>query len=356
VLGKRCSKDSAGQDINLSTVWHKCLCCRVPQSLFEGFVGPGSYGISYVALAMWNAVQGVSLTDTLVQLNISEGTGVAFYKRAYAIMACQAHHLQEAIVWGSESSLTVEVEIDASVFARWRVTDEATGSRTYYYYCYLGARQRGDTGKLALIPLGISKSENEGRVNPESEPAYHTFCRRIFGKESKDLISMTDGAGAYRCRREECRHWFLEHHWVNNSSKQLPELSRSQLVLDDAETRSLRNAMAGTMTLDAEWGFLKAGLPKNKSSKGVMAQERLDLLIRVQQFYRMTSTGDRWASYAKELDDGSEGKLQGFVSLCQLQMPRLCLQMQFQTMRMRAWVRQLQMCLRRMMMTWTDLI
>ena len=37
----------------------------------------------------------------------------------------------------------------------------------------------------------------------------------------------------------------------------MPELTRSQPVLDRAGSQDTRNVMAGTMTLDAEWGFLK---------------------------------------------------------------------------------------------------
>ena len=71
-----------------------------------------------------------------------------------------------------------------------------------------GARQRGSMQHLALMPLGISKSVGEPRVNPESSEAYHAFCAQAFGENKYNLLSMTDGAPAYRCRCEQCQLWF----------------------------------------------------------------------------------------------------------------------------------------------------
>ena len=119
----------------------------------------------------------------------------------------------------------------------------------------MGARQRGDIQKLALWPVGVVESEGDGRVAPESKAAFHEFCRRT-SRNAKNLISMTDGAQAYRCRCAECCCWFLEHHWVNHSRKPFPEFSRSQQVLANATTKELRDGMAGTMTLDAEKGLM----------------------------------------------------------------------------------------------------
>ena len=44
-----------------------------------------------------------------------------------------------------------------------------------------GHDSRGGQTKFFLMPLGISKSVGEGRVAPESEPAYHAFCEAAFG-------------------------------------------------------------------------------------------------------------------------------------------------------------------------------
>ena len=149
----------------------------------------------------------------------------------------------------------------------------------YYYYCYIGARQRGDVGKLFLLPLGVSRCEGEGRVTPETTEAYHKFCQKAFSEGGQGLISMTDGAPCYRCRCELCKKWFLEHYWVNHSRKPKGEFSRSQDVIGDSITFERKDGMAGTMTIDGEWGRLKEHLPKNCSAKTEEGRAQLDIFI-----------------------------------------------------------------------------
>jgi hypothetical protein len=167
----------------------------------------------------------------------------------------------------------------------------------YFYYCYIGARQRGNLKNLFLMPLGVSRSVGEGRVNPESEQGYHAFCELAFGSARHNLLSMTDGAMCYRCRCERCCLWFEEHHYVNHSRKPMAEFSRPiEAVVADVATGETRPAMAGTMTLDSEWGLLKNPLPKLEAASEA-AMERCDLLLRAQQFRRMLSTQDRWPAF-----------------------------------------------------------
>ena len=68
-------------------------------------------------------------------------------------MAAGAHRRQKLIVWGTGTSKTVEVEVDATVICRWRVEEQ--GVLVYYYYCYIGARQRGNMKNLALKPFRV---------------------------------------------------------------------------------------------------------------------------------------------------------------------------------------------------------
>ena len=58
----------------------------------------------------------------------------------------------------------------------------------HYFYCYMGERQRGNMENFAFMPLGTSRSENEGRVNPETSEACHKFCNEVFKKEKHGLI------------------------------------------------------------------------------------------------------------------------------------------------------------------------
>ena len=306
LLGKRCTNDARGHDIHLRTVWHACDSCRCRQSIalhnpiFAGFIGGGgNYGISYAVMAMWNAVEGVAQSVTVRQLNISERLCQSYYLRAYTIMAWGAHRRQKLIVWGTGTSKTVEVELDATVICRWRVVEN--GILVYYYYCYIGARQRGNMENLALMPLGISRSENEGRVNPECSDAYHAFCKEVFGVKRHGLLSVTDGNNAYKCRCEQCKTIFEAHYSVNHSRKPLPELTRQEpAVPADTQTDEKRPSTITTNTLDAEWGFMKSPLPRNLEAKTEAQIQRTDLLVRAQHFRRIISTGDKWAAFLSE--------------------------------------------------------
>ena len=95
------------------------------------------------------------VSGTLFQLGVSASSVAGIYDRAYAVMATDAVRGQEAIEWGTGPDETVEVELDASVMAKWQETDGETGKRLFYYYCYMGARQRADISKLLVWPLGV---------------------------------------------------------------------------------------------------------------------------------------------------------------------------------------------------------
>lgn len=303
-LGKLCFNNCRSNNITTKTAYHRCDACRGRQGvhlhnpIFEDFCGKGSLGLNYALLAMWNCVEGVPIAITVRQLNIHEGLCAHYYRRANVIMAAEAHRKQKQLVWGLGSNKTVEVEIDATVICKWKTEEE--GQLVYRYYCYIGARQRGSVQHLALMPLGISTSVGEGRVNLETTEAYHAFCKEVFGNKKHNLISMTDGAASYRCRCGICVELFEEHHWVNHSRKPLAEFSRPiPAVVADVVTKETRAGMAGTMTLDKEWGLLKELLPSNLTARSVAEMERCDLLVRAQQFRRMTSIGDRWAAFTE---------------------------------------------------------
>eukprot|EP00972_Heterocapsa_arctica_P041538 6123523-Heterocapsa_arctica.AAC.1 len=63
---------------------------------------------------MWCCVEGATLSFTVRLLNINEKTCWFFYDRANAVMAAEAIRRQNAIVWGTGSSKTVEVELDCT--------------------------------------------------------------------------------------------------------------------------------------------------------------------------------------------------------------------------------------------------
>ena len=68
-------------------------------------------------------------------------------------------------------------------------------------------------------------------------------------------------------------------------------------MLLDVGTKERGVGMAGTMTLDKEWGLLKEFLHKGVSARTPSQMERTDYLVRAAQWRRMVSTGDRWSAF-----------------------------------------------------------
>ncbi|CAK0838633.1 unnamed protein product [Prorocentrum cordatum] len=267
----RCNAEK-GQDIIIETAWHACGVCRVRQSvalhnpLFSGLLGKGSKGVSMCVMAWWLAAEGVPESVAVRQLNIHEG--VVQGERGDACRPARARWIQ----WGTGSSRTVEVEVDATVICKWKAEENA--ELTHSYYCYIGIRQRGSTSHFAMMPLG-------GRVAPESSEAYHAFCKEILGDRKYNLLLMTDGAGCYKCRCSDCVVRFEEHHSVNHSRKPKAEFSRPiPAVVADVDTGHTRGSMAGTMTIDKEWDLLKEPLPRNLTARAVEDVDRTDGYVR----------------------------------------------------------------------------
>ncbi|CAK0857548.1 unnamed protein product, partial [Prorocentrum cordatum] len=207
------------------------------------------------------------------------------------------------IQWGTGSSRTVEVEVDATVICKWKAEENA--ELTHSYYCYIGIRQRGSTSHFAMMPLGVSKSQRRGigdtgggRVAPESSEAYHAFCKEILGDRKYNLLLMTDGAGCYKCRCSDCVVRFEEHHSANHSRKPKAEFSRPiPAVVADVDTGHTRGSMAGTMTIDKEWDLLKEPLPRNLTARTVEDVDRTDGYVRSQQWRRLVGNDDRWSAF-----------------------------------------------------------
>ncbi|CAK0791686.1 unnamed protein product, partial [Prorocentrum cordatum] len=284
----RCNAEK-GQDIIIETAWHACGVCRVHQSvalhnpLFSGLLGKGSKGVSMCVMAWWLAAEGVPESVAVRQLNIHEG--VVQGERGDACRPARARWIQ----WGTGSSRTVEVEVDATVICKWKAEENA--ELTHSYYCFIGIRQRGSTSHFAMMPLG-------GRVAPESSEAYHAFCKEILGDRKYNLLLMTDGAGCYKCRCSDCVVRFEEHHSVNHSRKPKAEFSRPiPAVVADVDTGHTRGSMAGTMTIDKEWDLLKEPLPRNLTARTVEDVDRTDGYVRSQQWRRLVGNDDRWSAF-----------------------------------------------------------
>ena len=188
VLGRRCVAKGKAEYISLRSVFHRCRSCGIKQSicicnpLFEGIISQGSLGMTPAVCSFWNCVEGVSITQTARQLNISAQSVALLYERCYEVMAMDAVYLQSQIEWGSDANATVDIELDCLVMAHLRevvsvgvadpvadpvaVADPAADPAAdpvpdgvemcYSYYVWMGAGRRGDCSALFTMPCGIS--------------------------------------------------------------------------------------------------------------------------------------------------------------------------------------------------------
>ena len=294
------------ENVSQSTVSYRCLTCRHRYSVFHGHPllegqGHGGLSPSLAVFAWWNWVEDVSLTATARQLNLGEAAVRRLFDLAAVVCAEAAVGLQSTMVFGSRGSQTTEVEVDETCVSSWTVHGETPELNQNYWYCWVGACQRGDLTKLWLaplvqspdLPLGVSLSRGaEPRVPPLSLECWRRISLELF-KESSNVILMTDSAAAYGAIVPQ---GVVEHHTVNHSQK---EFSRSVEVLADVTDQTRRPGMAGTMSIDRAWKSLKERLPQGGlSCKTDRGRQRTAVYIRAAQWKRLHSTADRWPLFA----------------------------------------------------------
>lgn len=100
---------------------------------------------------------------------------------------------------GLENGATVDVEADETVVAKFSQDEVVEGKvqKVFYYYVWLGVLQRGDPEKMYLVPVGLTRSVDQGRLPPLKPSAWKGICDKIFTTDSK-VVLMSDGAGAYK--------------------------------------------------------------------------------------------------------------------------------------------------------------
>ena len=86
---------------------------------------------------------------------------------------------------------------------------------------------------------------------------------------------------------EKCSVCIEEREWTRPESA----------ILADVVTRETRPGLAGTQTLDSEWGRLEECVPKSASARTPEARELMDMHIRAAQWRRMVGTSDGWAAW-----------------------------------------------------------
>ncbi|CAE7295465.1 MCM7, partial [Symbiodinium sp. CCMP2592] len=274
-------------------VHYRCQCCRKRVTISAGnplFVGSGAgqHSMSLTILALWNCVEGISITHTVHQLAVDEKV-VSWYRTARQIMVWDILRLQDVMIFGKGSE-TIDVEADESQFQSWSIVNDSSGARTYYWYVWLGVIQRGNPSNFYLESLGVTVSHGEPRVPPLTAAAWRKTCEKVFDEDA-NVVLMTDSAQAYASVDVP---GIVEKHTVNHSEH---EFSRSVSVLQNVSTRERRPGMAGTQLVDREWGHLKDLLPHGLSARTEEERARYAEYIREAQWKRVLHTSDRWQRF-----------------------------------------------------------
>jgi len=193
---------------------------------------------------------------------------------------------------------TVDVEADETVVAKYCQTEQIDGAEklVHYFYVWVGMLQRGCPDKLYLVPAGVTRSVDQGRLPPLRNDFWAGMCEAKLSEESK-IVLMTDAASAYR---DVGHPGIVDKASVCHENK---EFIRSTEVLANTKTRRMRPAMAGTQALDSEWKYLKDRLPNVLSARTSEGRARIDLYIRSEQWRRQRRSEDPWPRFCKAVQD-----------------------------------------------------
>lgn len=290
------------QDVSVHTVFHRCGNCRVRVRLNHGSrlfgnTGGGNKGVSYMTMAFWNCVVGISLSHTCQQLDLNEKTVGEWYRLARRIMAADALERQSKIRFGRRGTTTTVIEADETQLFHWseEVSEQGVSFRRHWWYVWLGVIERGDLTKLYLTPVGLTKSDGEkGAVPPLPMECWQRVCDELFDA-STNAILCTDSCLTYK-NYDPPSGAFVQKFQVNHSEH---EYTRSEEMIVDVETKKKVVQLAGTQTLDHEWSLLKAFLPRSSSCKTQDGRQVMDEYWRAAQWRRMVNTTDLWTAFCR---------------------------------------------------------
>ena len=199
VLGKLVGTTCMEHQISKRSVHYRCDRCRVVIMVNEGSGlfparAVGMQGSTTAALVYRNAVIGISITHTAIQLDASEDVVRPHYHRALKIMGDDAIERQSKIVYGRRGNLTTDVEVDEHSFVKWK--EDAVDPVLYYWYPWVGVVERGNLATLSLYPMGVTKSTGEPRIPPISKEFWTPLANSLF-PQGANIVQMSDGAQTY---------------------------------------------------------------------------------------------------------------------------------------------------------------
>ena len=139
---------------------------------------------------------------------------------------------------------------------------------------------------------------DEPRVKPEGDDDWYPVAKEVFNDDTNGIL-FTDGAVTYSKIAQICKG-IKEVHQVNHQQKIF-----AQAVVCLADTSKepgvagrMRDGMAGTMSIDSEWGRLKKEFPPGRLAGSTAEGKRQAVrYLRSAQWKRMVAMEDRWAAF-----------------------------------------------------------
>jgi hypothetical protein len=105
-----------------------------------------------------NAIKGFTMTQVTRVLSCHENVAQEWMAAARRVMAHAAVQIQRRYVFGQRSdTLTIDVEADETVFAKWKEVREGQPTR-YFWWVWLGIQVRGVPESLFLRDCGVRTS------------------------------------------------------------------------------------------------------------------------------------------------------------------------------------------------------
>ena len=176
--------------------------------------------------------------------------------------------------------------------------------QAHYYYVWVGLMQRGSPENMYLVPVGLTRSLDHGRLPPLRNEFWQSVCDKTLTSDSK-VVLMTDAASAYR----DVGHvGVVDKASVCHEDK---EYARSAEVLANTLARHVRPATAGTQAIDSEWRYLKDRLFDALSARTEQGRARIDLHVRSEQWRRQRRNEDLWPRFYKAVQVWCKEKPKG---------------------------------------------
>ena len=241
-------------------------------------VGGGMLPPNKQTKAMWNAVHGASIAFSVLELGVNEDIISGWYRQKRLITGADALRRQRAIVFGGRGDKTVHIEADETVVRSFKVD----GQLVWYFYVWLGIKERGNPCTLWLTPSGLKKSEGEGRVVQMQAAFWEDCMDQAFTEDTHGILHTDTALGFGRATNYQLsgkNHVGIEEHYKVNHS--LKEWTRQEpRILQNWVTRETAAGTAGSQDIEKSWDLIKDKLPRHLSCRTEAGIAEIDEHVR----------------------------------------------------------------------------